>query len=443
MQDYVVSGSYSRESEVQFVRISLVVGLVGGVFACGETDEPKDPCAGVTGECVQIFPSATVQDEAQTALINAQPGDTIAFMAGVHEFTRGLSLDVAGVTIRGAGMDHTTLSFANQTDGAQGLLVTADDFIIEDIAVEDTAGDAIKVEGVTGVFFRRTRVEWTGGALSTNGAYGLYPVQCTNVLIEDSVAIGASDAGIYVGQSTNIIVRRNRAEFNVAGIEIENSVDADVYDNVATNNTGGLLVFNLPGLPMKRGERTRIYNNDVYSNNTANFAPPGNIVGKVPKGTGFAAIAAHNVEIFGNSFRDNQTGNLAIISYFTTEIEYDDPEYDPYSDSLYIHDNEFVGGGTEPVDELGFVLVQAIITIWDAPFIVPDIVIDGFVNPVYADKSNPGQLAAPYQVCVQNNGDADFINLDKPNDHANVTVDAAPHDCTHPGLTPVSIPGVE
>ena len=69
---------------------------------------------------------------------------------------------------------------------------------------------------------------------------------------------GASDAGIYVGQSRNIVVRRNQVEFNVAGIEIENSTDADVYDNMATNNTGGILVFNLPGPPVQDGRRTRV-----------------------------------------------------------------------------------------------------------------------------------------------------------------------------------------
>ena len=434
-----------RGTYVRSIRLSFAITCTALALGCGGDDgEPvKDPCEGVTGTCTELAPGPNVQDEAQTALINAQPGDTIGFLAGTFEFTRGLSLDVDGVTIRGAGMSHTILSFKGQTDGAQGLLATGDNFTIEDIAVEDTVGDGIKVEGVDGVFFRRVRAEWTNGADSKNGAYGLYPVQCNNVLIDESVAIGASDAGIYVGQSTNIIVRNSRAEYNVAGIEIENSVGADVYNNVATNNTGGLLVFNLPGLQLSKGERTRIFDNDVYENNTPNFAPPGNIVGKVPQGTGFAAIAAHNVHIFGNSFRDNQTGNLAVISYLTTEIEYDDDAYDPYSDTLYIYDNEFVGGGTQPVDELGFVLVQAIITVQDAPITVPDIVIDGYVNPAYADAGDPNKLAAQYQICIRNNGDADFANLDKPNDHANVVQDLSLHDCSHAPLPAVSIPGVQ
>ncbi len=102
--------------------------------------------------------------------------------------------------------------------------------------------------GCDGITFRKRAHQLDRRTQDRNGAYGLYPVLCKNVLIEDCVATDASDAGIYVGQSENIIVRRNRAENNVAGIEIENSVNADVYENMATNNTGGILVFSLPDL---------------------------------------------------------------------------------------------------------------------------------------------------------------------------------------------------
>ena len=140
-------------------------------------------------------------------------------------------------------MDRSILSFSGQLQGAEGLLVTADDFVIEDLAIEDTIGDALKINESTNVIIRRVRTEWTNGPDPENGAYGIYPVQSSHILIDSSVAIGAADAGIYVGQSSQIIVRNSRAEYNVAGIEIENSTFADVYDNVATNNTGGILVF--------------------------------------------------------------------------------------------------------------------------------------------------------------------------------------------------------
>ncbi len=214
----------------------------------------------------------------QTALIEAEPGDVLLFHAGTYSFTNTLSLDVAGVTLRGEGEAETILSFAGQTDGAEGLLVTGDDFTCEDLAVEDTAGDAIKVEGADNVVFRGVRTEWTGEATDENGAYGIYPVQCSDVLIEDSIVRGASDAGIYVGQTMRAVVRGNTVEGNVAGIEIENTNGADVYENTATGNTGGILVFNLPGLQVANGVGTRVYDNQIIENNGDNFATPGTTV---------------------------------------------------------------------------------------------------------------------------------------------------------------------
>ena len=146
-------------------------------------------------------------------------------------------------------MEETILSFKNQVAGAEGISVSASDFTIENLAIEDTIGDALKINEGDNIIVRGVRTEWTNGPDVNNGAYGIYPVQTTNTLLEGNVAIAASDAGIYVGQSRNVIVRNNTAEYNVAGIEIENTIGADVYGNKAINNTGGILVFNMPSIP--------------------------------------------------------------------------------------------------------------------------------------------------------------------------------------------------
>src|SRR5262249_13551499 len=232
-----------------------------------------------------------------------RPGDVIELGEGAFDFTQELTVRTNNVTIRGQGLKKTILSFKNQNQGKQGFLCNRDQFIIEDLTVQDTKGDAIKVEGATGVVFRRVCAQWTGEPKASNGAYGLYPVQCKNVLMEDCEAYGASDAGIYVGQSAAIIVRRCRAERNVAGIEIENSSDADVYDNLATNNTGGLLIFDLPDLQVKNGRRIRAFNNKVIGNNHPNFAAPGTIVATVSPGTGMIVLCTDQVEVFKNEIK--------------------------------------------------------------------------------------------------------------------------------------------
>lgn len=230
--------------------------------------------------------SNDVQFELQGRLIEAIPGDIIQLEAGTYRLTQQLDIVTDNITIKGRGSDQTILSFQGQTSGGQGIEATGNNFVLEGLAIEDTAGNAVKVNGARNVTLRDVRVEWTGPAAATNGAYGLYPVQCENVLIEHCAAIGASDAGLYVGQCRNVVVRSSRAERNVAGIEIENTINADVHDNVATNNAGGLLVFDLPGLQQKSGHDIRVFRNRVVANNYKNFAAPGNIVAGVPSGTG-------------------------------------------------------------------------------------------------------------------------------------------------------------
>lgn len=290
---------------------------------------------------VQLEAGPNLPFELKAAFLSAKPGTVIELPEGTFHFDDELSLNTSHVTLRGQGMDKTILSFASQPQGAQGILVQGDAFTVMDLAVEDTAGDGIKMENANGVVVQRVRVEWTNGPDEENGAYGLYPINCDNVLIEDSVVKGASDAGFYVGQSRNIVVRRNLAEFNVAGIEIENSIDADVYENLATHNTGGILVFDMPNLT-QAGHHTRVYNNTIVDNNTKNFAPEGNIVGKVPTGTGVMVLSTDWVHVFDNEITGNKTVNFTSFSFKSVAILDGTPlpdGYDPYPEHIYVYNN--------------------------------------------------------------------------------------------------------
>ncbi len=297
----------------------------------------------------RVRPGPGAEQALQTALIEARPGDTVHLARGRFELSSGLSLDIDRVTIRGEGEARSILSFTNQRRGAEGLLVTSDGVMLRDFAVENARGDAIKVRDCNGITFRGVRAEWTRGPNPENGAYGLYPVNCTNVLIRDSIARGASDAGIYVGQSRNIIVRDNVAELNVAGIEIENSYNADVFNNTATRNTGGILVFDLPGLPQQGGHSIRVFENAISNNNTPNFAPAGNIVASVPAGTGVLIMANRGVHVFKNDIGDNGTANVLITAY---RNEFQDANYNPLPRDIMIRDNRFGNTGFAPAGEL-------------------------------------------------------------------------------------------
>ncbi len=324
----------------------------------------------VQAKFIAVSPGPDAQEKLQEALIEAETGDTVLLGTGTYVLTDGLSLDVDGVTIRGSGMDSSILSFANQQGAGEGLLVTSDRVLLIDFAVEDAKGDGIKAKGVDQITFKNVRVEWTGEPKTENGAYAIYPVEARNVLIEDSVAIGASDAGIYVGQSQNIVVRRNRAERNVAGIEIENSFHADVYENVATHNTGGILVFDLPNLKQMGGHTIRVFNNQITDNDQPNFAEKGTTVADVPMGTGVLVMANRNVHVFNNSFDNNAMVHVAVVSYFN---DYEDDGFFPHPRGVYIYDNDYGKGGYEPTGDVGQFFAEA------SGNDLPDILWDGVV----------------------------------------------------------------
>tara|TARA_Y100001949_G_scaffold140804_1_gene122854 strand:- start:3 stop:1193 length:1191 start_codon:yes stop_codon:yes gene_type:complete len=320
-----------------------------------------------------IGPGENAQEDLQEALILMSEGDTLLIKSGYYLFEDGLSLDVDDVTVIGEGMDETILDFKNQQSGAQGFLVTSNGVTLKDFAILDAKGDALKVIGSKGINMINLRTEWTGGPKSTNGAYGFYPVESEDVLIDGCVAIGASDAGIYVGQSKNIIVRNSIAQYNVAGIEIENSYYADVYNNLASHNTGGILIFDLPDLPQQGGHHIRVFDNKSVDNDTDNFAPEGNIVGEVPRGTGIIIMANSDVEVFNNVMSGNGTVNLSIVSY---SDETDDPNYYPHPRRIQIHNNTYGPGGFDPDVGTGD-LAKALFEISDGN--MPDIFWDGVV----------------------------------------------------------------
>ncbi len=405
---------------MRILLIAAAVGMAGPLWA----------------ETFDIVPGPEAEAALQEALILAQPGDEVVLAPGTYAIRNQLSLDAEEVTLRGAGMDASILSFKGQTGGAEGLIVTGNGAVLKDFAIEDTKGDAIKAKGVDGFAAIRVRAEWTGGPKAGNGSYGLYPVQSTNVLLDGVVVKGASDAGIYVGQSQRIIVRNSRAEFNVAGLEIENCYYADVYDNVLTNNTGGLLVFDLPDLPQQGGHDIRMFRNTSTGNNTPNFAPEGNIVGLVPAGTGMLIMANADVEIFDNDFSDNRSVNMIVASYVK---DTEDAAYDKAPRRIHVHDNRFGISGTDPdASEFGGVLRD----IFGVP--VPDIVWDGVLplwrwftvgmaaGDQFSIHDNTHASAVPY-------GNADFVGYFGLTWLHSVGHDMAEHSASLTPLAPVQV----
>ena len=383
------------------------------------------------------------------AFITAKDSSVIQLPEGHYLFSQSLILDgKKNITIRGMGIDKTILSFKGQKQGAEGIRISnCENIIIENLALEDAAGDNLKVTDTDGITMRKIRSAWTGQVSSKNGAYALYPVLCTDVIIEDCEAIGSSDAGIYVGQSNNVIIRNNKAYYNVAGIESENSTNVEIYNNEAFHNTGGLLIFNLPNLTVY-GSKIRAYDNYIHDNNVRNFGVKGSIVSSIPRGSGVIIMATKEVDFYNNKVENHKTVNTSIVSYevFTSEKkeleqkkeelkalskglravdqEYNqDEQYNAYPGRVSIHDNSFENKHFIPAIDNDFGLLW----LMKNGFKIPDVAYDFILAEDYYLKNNT--MNPEYEICVKNNGDINFVVIDAANDFEKFSNDLGPYDC--------------
>lgn len=398
------------------------MALVLTFLSCDKKEDEKEY------KIVTISPGSNAAEEAQIALIDAESYTIIEFEEGTFSFTNTLSMDGKNnVIIRGAGRDLTILDFSTQTSGGEGVQISDCNSVrIEGLTITDSEGDALKARDCNKISFVNVGTVWSGTPNETNGAYGLYPVLCTEVYIDNCYAFGASDAGIYVGQSDKVILKNSVAEGNVAGIEIENTTNADVFDNEAHDNTGGILVFDLPGLT-QYGSNVRVFDNNIYDNNRTNFAPVGNIVGSVGAGTGFMILSTKKVEFFNNIVRDNNFVSILIASYLMYDTNTGDPNYAPIPNDIFIYDNT-LDKGTGAVNSVQPSLISDVINQLDyLGYTLPEIACDGVLAPVE-------------QFCVQESINPSFLNLNAFEDDTlgAVLTDITPYICTKLKLPEVS-----
>lgn len=352
-----------------------------------------------------------IQKEFQEKLILVEDGGTVEFPAGKFLLKKALSMEgKKNVTIKGAGTDKTILSFLGQKEGAEGLNITnCQNVVVENFTIQDAKGDNLKLKGCDGVHIHHMNSTWTTGADTSNGNYGYYPVECRNVLMEYNEVSYCADAGVYIGQSTNVSIHHCYAHHNVAGIEIENCINSDIYKNKAENNSGGILVFDLPKLFQANGRNAKVWDNDCINNNFQNFGKPGSIVASIPPGSGMIIMATDSVEVFNNRITNNKTIGIATVSYYMTGKQLNDSTYGPYCTSIHIHDNKFDRSGLslkDKVPDLSTDLGKLLTATFKGAL---DIFVDGSADPKIRDKD--GQLPEGKKICIKNNGEVKFGNL--------------------------------
>ena len=331
-----------------------------GSGSSGASSSSGSSSGSTAAKTYTICPGPDAQKEALIAFFDAHEGDTIHFCAGQFDFSASLVMTgKSGITLEGEGRDATILSFKNSyaEDGVSFNHMTG--ITVRNMTIYDAPGNGLRIFRSEFVTVQGVKVGWSvadpaspnysadPNAWSGDGSYALYPVLCNHVLIENSISVGSNDAGFYVGQSNDILERNNEAYHNVAGFEFENTYSAEFVNNIAHDNVGGFLIFDLPGRAQS-GEKNLVHDNQSFNNNIKSFAARGAIVGDVPSGTGMLLLALDQAEIYNNSIHDNNSAGLIIVNYGLIDNSEPSTKYDFFPEGIHVYNNTFQDNGGSP-----------------------------------------------------------------------------------------------
>jgi parallel beta-helix repeat protein len=292
-------------------------------------------CAGpAPAQSLRVRSGESIAD----ALELAKPGMVIEVEPGVYH--EALVVDTPNITLRGIvrGPERPVLDGRGTLN--DGVIASGSPFTMTGFGVRHYKGNGVTTQGVDGVFLSDLVIDDTG-------LYGVYPVQSRNISVTHCTVTRIRDAAIYVGESQGALVAMNEVHHNVAGIEIENTNDAEVRDNLAHDNTAGILVFVLPGKVQKEGKRTRVHRNWVVRNNTPNFGDPEAIVGQLPHGVGILLMGADDTLVENNQVRENASLGIA-LTRLAPEHAKKDPPLEPMTDGARVVANHLDANGTAP-----------------------------------------------------------------------------------------------
>jgi parallel beta-helix repeat protein len=268
----------------------------------------------------------------QTAIDAAGPYDTVMVPSGTYTGPT-VKVEKSNLTLKGsrsAIIDATGNTYGLTVgtkltfdEGPSCPAYSVSNFRIVGLSIQDADDTGIFLFGVDGFHV-------TGGSYLDNDEYGIFPRCSRDGLINRNAGGGGDDATIYVGVDDNVTVERNNLTNGELGIELESTDNSFVRSNKLKENTTGIFVIVLPGLPKASTEKALIEENTVISNNRPNPFPPLCNEGEpenppgcteeftddlqlLPSGSGILNVGGHDVTIRNNQVRHNDTVGVGVV----------------------------------------------------------------------------------------------------------------------------------
>ena len=296
------------------------------------------------GEIIEVKDGGSIQE----AVKAANPGDLIRVYPGTY--SENVYIDKDNIGLQGVVIKGNWPTLDGKKEINDGFLYSGNGILIENFKIINYKGNGVMGQAGNNFVIRNN---W----IIDTGVYGIFPQYGKNGLIAHNVCSKIADAAIYVGMCDNVDVIHNEVFDNVAGIEIENSRHCLVENNYAHNNTGGLLAFVTPGLPIKTTFDVILRNNFVVNNNTANFGAPGSTVAGIPAGTGILIMAADDVIVENNIITGNNNTGITIVDLATGAPKANDPNSEGNPDRAVILDNIMFDNGNKPTGEIKAIML--------------------------------------------------------------------------------------
>ncbi len=385
------------ESQLPDVPTSALSGLptVAQVDNPARTEAARINAPASTDETPARSPqtlSVAADESIQSVVDRAQPGDTILVPYREEPYHERVVIDISDLTFQGVpNAEGLYPLFDGRGVLSEAIIASGNNFTVGNLHIINYTDNGILVEGVNNVHFHDLITENTG-------TYGVYPTKSTGVLIERVKASGVDDAAIYAGQCRDVVIRDSEAHDSVIGVEFENTLNGEAYNNYVHDNTLGFLVVVLPQLNAKISRDTRIYNNLVEANNTPNFAPEGATAGIAPQGVGILLAGADGTEIFNNTIQNHGSAGVAIFS-LTAAFDANELDVGPNPENNRVYTNQYANNGYDLNEDLRSLGIPGGDIIWDGSgwdnrFDEPEA--QGGFPPVRPASSWPTFLARAY-----------------------------------------------
>jgi len=279
----------------------------------------------------------------QAAVDAANPGDIIRVPPGVYRENVFVTKD--NITIEGSAgaiLDGTGLA------GTSGITVRSltppariNGFRLTGLRIQNYVRNGV-------ILSRVDNYQIDHGEYVDNKAYGIFPIRSSNGLIEFNRVSGSDDTGIYIGQSSDAVIRNNLVTDCTVAISVEVSTNIAVQDNRVMDNTIGLFIGVLPGLSVTETTNVQVNGNLLIKNNRPNpVTDPADILYQLPSGVGALIFGANQVIMTDNRVLDNNSAGIAVLQVPPTLAALD-PRLEPLPNQNRISRNVVLSNGADP-----------------------------------------------------------------------------------------------